>query len=60
MDDLAKTLVAQSLTHLFNSLCGLGIEPRVILDAARDYVDAETAALAARQQKPNVAGAGRA
>ncbi len=57
MDDLAKTLVAQSLSHLFNHLCELGIEPRVILDAAQAYVAAEQAALA---QKPNVAGAGRA
>jgi hypothetical protein len=57
MDDLAKTLVEQSLSHLFNHLCGLGIEPRVILDAARDYVAAEQAALA---QKPNVTQVGRA
>ena len=56
MEKLAETLVHQSLTHLFNHLCGLGIEPRVILDAAEGYVAAEKAALA---QKPNVAGTGR-
>ena len=57
MEKLAQTLVERSLTHLFNSLAGLGIEPRVILDAAQAYVAAEQAALA---QKPNVIQVGRA
>jgi hypothetical protein len=57
MEKLATTLVEQSLSHLFNSLAGLGIEPRVILDAAQAYVAAEQAALA---QKPNVTQVGRA